>query len=136
MSFKQSYEQELQHIRTTAKEYAEKNPSIAPFLGNQSNDQDVERLIEAFAFTTAKLQARIDDGIPELSQDIIRTTWPQMLDPITSKSIVQFSFNKSMKDAFHHIPINQEITCKKNDQIIGFNTIYPLTLCAIDLVNG
>ena len=62
MSFKEVYEKELIHIRNTAKEYAKNFPNIAPFLENHSQDQDVERLIESFAFLTAKVQKRLDDG--------------------------------------------------------------------------
>lgn len=143
MSFQDVYEKELIHIRNTAKEYAKNFPNIAPFLENHSQDQDVERMIEAFAFLTAKVQKRIDDGIPELSQNILQTIWPKFLQPYPSVSILKFGLNDKPKEDKVTMPAGKLISGKYKDANLSFQTfrdvdIYPINLVGVksDLYNN
>ncbi|AIT08796.1 hypothetical protein LO80_01595 [Candidatus Francisella endociliophora] len=143
MSFQDVYEKELIHIRNTAKEYAKNFPNIAPFLENHSQDQDVERMIEAFAFLTAKVQKRIDDGIPELSQNILQTIWPKFLQPYPSVSILKFGLNDKPKEDKMTMPAGKLISGKYKEANLSFRTftdvdIYPINLVGVksDLYNN
>ncbi len=133
MSFQQSYETELRHIRETAKDYAKLHPSVAPFLENWSNDQDVERLIEAFAFLTAKVQKRIEDGIPEIGQNILRMVWPNALSPMPSHSIVAFNVGSKLKTADYLIEKGHKLHCEKSGQNFSFETLHDVKLYPLEL---
>ncbi|AJI52975.1 type VI secretion system baseplate subunit TssF [Francisella philomiragia] len=143
MSFQDVYEKELIHIRNTAKEYAKSFPNIAPFLENHSQDQDVERLIEAFAFLTAKVQKRLDDGVPELSQNILQTIWPKFLQPYPSITVLKFGLNDKPKEEKLTIPKNKIISGKYKETDLSFRTfanvdIYPINLTKVssDIYNN
>ncbi len=82
---------ELAFLRDLGGEFAAENPNLAPFLGRESTDPDVERLLEGFAFLTSRLRQRLDDELPELSHSLLRVLWPQYLRPFPSASTVEFS---------------------------------------------
>lgn len=91
MSTQKYYEDELSYLHDLGDEFARENPSLAPFLSRQGNDPDVERLLEAFAFLTARLRQKLDDELPELSHSLVQVLWPQYLRPIPACAIVEFT---------------------------------------------
>mgnify|MGYP000564767922 CR=1 FL=1 len=61
------YLQELSHVRDSAAEFAARFPKVASRLGMDStevSDPYVERLLEGFAFLTARIQLRLNDDGP------------------------------------------------------------------------
>ncbi len=91
MSFNQYFHDELTSIRELGKEFAERNPRLAPFLAVEGQDPDVERLLEGFAFLTGRLRQKLDDELPELTHSLMALLWPQFLRPIPAMSIVRFT---------------------------------------------
>lgn len=91
MSFNRYFHDELTSIRELGKEFAERNPRLAPFLAVEGQDPDVERLLEGFAFLTGRLRQKLDDELPELTHSLMALLWPQFLRPIPAMSIVSFS---------------------------------------------
>ena len=89
-TFTNRYRDELAYLRQLGHEFAQANPDIAGFLSRSSNDPDVERLLEGFAFLTAKLQVRIDNELPEFASGLLSLVWPQYLRPIPPMTIMQF----------------------------------------------
>jgi type VI secretion system protein ImpG len=85
------YEQELDRLRTLAREFSKAHPSIAPMLGQPSSDPDVERLLEGVAFLTGILHQRLSDQFPEFIQEIARVLFSQFLRPVPSATILAFS---------------------------------------------
>lgn len=83
------FQDELRYLRKAGHAYSERFPKLASHLGRTSTDPDVERLIEAFAFLTARLRAKIDDQLPELTQSVMGLLSPQFLRPIPSFCILQ-----------------------------------------------
>ncbi|MGF6594982.1 type VI secretion system baseplate subunit TssF [Pseudomonas sp. 2835] len=90
MSLKQRFADELRYLRELGREFAEDNPQLAQFLGDQAGDPDVERLLEGFAFLTARLGMKIDDDLPELTHPLLQMLWPNYLRPLPSATIVRF----------------------------------------------
>lgn len=90
MSTQKYYQDELSYLRDLGDEFSRENPTLAPFISRQSNDPDVERLLEGFAFLTARLRQKLDDQLPELSHSLIQVLWPHYLRPIPACSIVEF----------------------------------------------
>lgn len=46
MSFNHYYQSELTALRQLGRRFSERNPALAPFLGQAGRDPDVERLLE------------------------------------------------------------------------------------------
>src|SRR5262249_19281925 len=89
------YESELNYFRRLGAEFAKDRPKIADrlFLNREtgeSEDPHVERLIEAFAFLTARIRLKLKDEFPELTEALLGTLYPHYLAPVPSMSIVQF----------------------------------------------
>lgn len=94
------YEQELYAIRHLALEFAQKRPKIAGRLLIEpetgiSGDPHVERLIEAFAFLTARIRLKLDDEFPELTDSLLEMLYPQYLAPVPSATVAQFEVDPS-----------------------------------------
>jgi type VI secretion system protein ImpG len=90
----QEYENELVAIRQLGREFARERPAIAERLQlsdhtGASQDPHVERLIEAFAFLTARLQVKLKDEFPELVDALLGMLYPHYLAPVPSMTIAQ-----------------------------------------------
>ena len=77
------YENELAAIRHMAKDFAREHPAVASRLilseeTGLSQDPHVERLIEAFAFLTARLQVKLKDEFPELVDSLLGMLYPAL----------------------------------------------------------
>ncbi|MCK5189543.1 MAG: type VI secretion system baseplate subunit TssF, partial [Methylococcales bacterium] len=87
------YQQELQFIREMGAEFAQHYPKIASALdlgGTECADPYVERLLESFAFLTARIQLKMDAEFPRFTQHLLEIVYPHYLAPLPSMTIVQF----------------------------------------------
>ncbi|RPH47975.1 MAG: type VI secretion system baseplate subunit TssF, partial [Planctomycetota bacterium] len=84
------YQDELAYLREMGLEFSKAHPEAAHFVGEASNDPDVERLMEGFAFLTARIRQKLDDEIPELTHSLVEMFWPHYLRPVPSMTVVQF----------------------------------------------
>lgn len=90
------YEQELDHLRKMAVQFAEKNPKVASRLvlePTKCEDPHVERLLEAFAFLAARVHLKIDDEFPEITEALLAVVYPQLTRPVPSMSIAEFELD-------------------------------------------
>lgn len=90
MSFNHYYQSELTALRQLGRRFAERNPALAPFLGQSGRDPDVERLLEGFAFLGGRLRQKLDDELPELTHSLMQLLWPNYLRPLPAFSMLQF----------------------------------------------
>lgn len=90
MSFNHYYQSELAELRQLGTRFAQRNPALAPFLGQGGQDPDVERLLEGFAFLTGRLRQKLDDELPELTHSLLNLLWPHYLRPLPSCAILEF----------------------------------------------
>ncbi|WDU64685.1 type VI secretion system baseplate subunit TssF [Pseudomonas poae] len=90
MSFNRYYQSELGALRQLGRRFSERNPALAPFLGEPGQDPDVERLLEGFAFLTGRLRQKLDDELPELTHSLMHLLWPNYMRPMPAFSILQF----------------------------------------------
>ncbi len=87
------YERELLFIREEAQQFAAQYPAAAGRLlleQNRSIDPHVERLVEAFALLTGRVQQKLDDEFPQLTDALLSVLYPHYLAPIPSLAIVRF----------------------------------------------
>ena len=97
---KEYFEAEMRLLRDSAQEFAEAYPEQAAMLNlNTVKDRDpyVERLLEGMAFLTAKIRERIDDGVPELSENLLDQINPALCRSYPSHTLVQFSPSRQSK---------------------------------------
>ncbi len=133
------YNRELEALRQLAAEFAEANPKIAGRLRlsrDGVDDPHVARLLEGVAFLGARVQHRLDDEFPELTDALLSTLYPHYLAPIPSVAIARFGADPSMPGPAH-FPAGLEIETEPvGRETCRFRTTSPLTLwpVAIDTV--
>ncbi|MFN0132034.1 MAG: type VI secretion system baseplate subunit TssF [Phycisphaerales bacterium] len=90
------YDRELEYLREVGGEFAREFPKIAGRLSlepagkDQCPDPYVERLLEGFAFLTARVQLKLDAEFPRFTQGLLEAVFPHYLAPTPSMAIVQF----------------------------------------------
>ncbi|MEM7755080.1 MAG: type VI secretion system baseplate subunit TssF [Planctomycetota bacterium] len=88
------YERELRYIRESAAEFAKDYPKIAGRLALdefECADPYVERLLEGFAFLTARVQLKLDAEFPRFTRHLLDSIFPQLLCPVPSMCVVTMS---------------------------------------------
>ncbi|MGE3852431.1 MAG: type VI secretion system baseplate subunit TssF [Planctomycetota bacterium] len=134
--FNKYYQDELIFMREMGREFSLAWPEAAPFLAEPGADPDVERMLEGFAFLTARIRQKLDDELPELTHALLEMFWPHYLRPIPSMTIVQFT--PTQPDLFR-IPRGTELESTPVDGTpCRFRTAYevplvPMTVGAIEL---
>lgn len=97
---KRYYERELLHIRESAGEFAREFPKIAERLSLNEfscGDPYVERLLEGFAFLTARVQLKLDAEFPRFTQHMLQSVYPHYLCPTPSMVVAQL--NPDLEDS-------------------------------------
>lgn len=87
------YEKELAFINQSAGEFARKHPAAASRLQLSSDAVDdplVGKLLSGFAYLNARVQQKLNDDFPELTDAILDTVYPHYLRPFPSACILQF----------------------------------------------
>ncbi|WP_095093020.1 type VI secretion system baseplate subunit TssF [Pseudomonas sp. Irchel 3A5] len=134
MSFNDYYQSELTALRQLGRTFAERNPALAPFLGQSGRDPDVERLLEGVAFLTGRLRQKLDDEWPELTHSLMQLLWPNYMRPLPSFSILQFDALQQTGPAMRverETPVDSKpvdgVTCR-------FRTCYVTDVLPLELV--
>jgi type VI secretion system protein ImpG len=86
------YNNELKFMQQMGAEFAHSFPKVAARLGienEQCADPYVERLLEGFAFLTARVQLKIEEEFPKFCQQILSMVYPDYLAPMPSMTVVQ-----------------------------------------------
>ncbi|MEO7701855.1 MAG: type VI secretion system baseplate subunit TssF [Opitutus sp.] len=89
------YNEELQFIREQSGEFAAAYPKIAGRLAldregkEMCADPFVERLLEGFAFLTARVRHKFDAEFPRFTQAMLETVYPHYLSPTPSMLVAR-----------------------------------------------
>jgi len=133
------YNRELSFIRQHAAEFAKAHPKIAGRLqlgADAANDPHVERLIEAFAYLSARIRHKIDDDFPEIAEALLGVLYPHYQLPIPSAAIVQFETDPGQGKLNSGLTIPRH-TCIETEPVQGepcrFRTCYPVELWPIEV---
>ena len=117
MSLKDRFSEELRYLHELGNDFAQDNPQLARLLGRGASDPDVERLMEAFAFLTAKLRVKLEDDLPELTHPMLQLLWPNYLRPLPSATIIQFTPRKQALSQPHRIPRGSRLFSRPVDGV-------------------
>jgi len=125
------YEKELAFIKQSAADFARQHPSVAESLklgGDSVDDPLVARLLSGFAFLNARIQQKLSDDFPELTDALLETLYPHYLRPIPSMTIVQFSPAEDL-DGKETVPSGTLLDTRAPDgQECRFTTSYPVEM--------
>jgi type VI secretion system protein ImpG len=87
------YNIELDFMREMGGEFARHFPKVAGRLGMEGlecADPYVERMLEGFAFLTARVHLKIEEEYPKFCQHLLEIVYPDYLAPLPSMTVVQF----------------------------------------------
>ncbi len=107
--FSKYYQSELSYLRELGREFAEANPSLAGLFAEQGGDPDVDRLLEGFAFLTARIRERIDDAVPEVIDALAEMIVPQYTRTLPAVSVVEFLPQQTALRGRHKLPAGTEV---------------------------
>lgn len=89
------YNRELAALRKLAGEFAQANQKAAGRLriatDGTVDDPHVERLLEGVAFLAGRVQQRLDDELPEITDALLELLSPHLLAPVPSMATVRLS---------------------------------------------
>jgi type VI secretion system protein ImpG len=120
-------------------QFAARYPKIASRLqldGNGSADPHVERLIESFAFLTARVQCSIDNDLPEITTALLGLLYPHFVEPVPPMSVAQFTADpeQGVPLSGYTLPRNTSLFADTmSGETCKFRTCYPVTLWPLEL---
>ncbi|HTJ29071.1 MAG TPA: type VI secretion system baseplate subunit TssF [Acidobacteriaceae bacterium] len=137
------YERELDYLRKSAAQFAEKHPKLASRLvlePTKCEDPHVERLLEGFAFLASRIHLKMDDEFPEITEGLLSVVYPQLTRPIPSMSVVEFQLDPEKGKLTSSLKIDRgtQLYSKPVQQVpCTFRTCYdtalwPLTVSAAE----
>ncbi|MGI4851445.1 MAG: type VI secretion system baseplate subunit TssF [Janthinobacterium lividum] len=138
-SFYDYYSRELMYLRQQGMQFAHKHPKVAQrldFTAQISSDPHVERLLESFAFMTARLQQDIDQQYPRLTNALLGILYPQFINPLPSLSIAEFTFSsqKGKLSDTHIVPRTTKLfVTNPEGETCRFQTCYDVALRPIEV---
>jgi len=133
------YEKELGFLRRYGREFAERYPKIAGRLqmsGETCEDPHVERMMESFAFHTARIDKKLEDDYPQLTESLFEVLYPHYLRPFPACSIAQFDAgsNAAQLSSPYLIARGTEVMTRPIKNIpCRFRTAYDVTLVPLRL---
>ncbi|MGE3540630.1 MAG: type VI secretion system baseplate subunit TssF [Candidatus Tectimicrobiota bacterium] len=133
------YKDELAYLRKMGAAFASRYPKVASRLElgpEECPDPHVERLLEAFAFLTARIQRNIDEAFPEITSALLNILYPHYLTPIPSMAIAHFAVDPTQgKLTTGHVIKPHTPLCAPSQQgpICRFRTCYPVTLWPVEI---
>jgi type VI secretion system protein ImpG len=134
------YNRELTFIRRLGAEFAAAHPKIAKRLrlspDDAADDPHVERMIEAFAYLTARVRTKLEDELPEITESLLNVLYPHYLAPVPSLAIAQFKLDPEQVQltSGYTIPRHTELETEPVQGVpCRFQTCYPVTLWPIEV---
>ena len=138
------YEAELRYLREMGTEFAQEFPKIAERLdlaNTEVVDPFVERLLEGFAFLTARIQLKMEAEFPTFTQSLLNMVYPHYAAPTPSMAIVRITANETLRStpAGVALPAGTELRSllgTEDQTNCVFRTAHTVHLLPIDLTEA
>src|SRR5215212_837345 len=136
------YLEELSYLREMGGQFARSYPKVASRLELQSGecpDPHVERLIESFAFLTARIQSDLDADFPEVAAELLDVLYPHYLRPVPSMAVARFDFDplRAKLTTGFEIPKHSMLfTTADQGAVCRMRTAYPVTLWPVQVTRA
>jgi type VI secretion system protein ImpG len=133
------YAAEMRYLREAGKAFAQAHPDQAALL-NLDNvghpDPMVERLLEGFAFLMGKLQQKLDDDVPELTENLVGLLWPHYLRMIPALTVMVFRTSRGVLQQAEQLPAGTSLlssTLGETASVCQYRTTRDLQLLPLQL---
>ncbi len=138
------YEAELEFLRGMGTEFAAEFPKIAARLdlaNTEVADPYVERLLEGFAFLTARIQLKMEAEFPTFTQSLLQMVYPHYLAPTPSMAIVRITPDAALKGSPQGVDLPAGLELRSllgtEDQTnCEFRTAHAVRLLPIDVTEA
>lgn len=134
MNTNKYFQDELSYLKESGHEFSKHHPQLTQFLSESTNDPDVERLLEGFAFLSGRLRQKLDDELPELTQSLMTLLWPHYTRSIPSMCITELTPHAGSVTEKTTVKLGAEMG---SEQVEGtqcvFNTCYDVDLFPIEI---
>src|SRR5690242_15041480 len=97
------FNQEMAYLRQAGADFSKKYPKIAGQLklnAQGSADPQIGLLLESFALLNARIQTKLDDSFPELTETLFNILYPHYQAPIPAMSVLQFQAAENLSASF------------------------------------
>lgn len=139
------FQREMSYLRSEGAQFAQSYPKVArrlDFNNVEAADPHVERLLQSFAFLTARLQRDVEDLFPRISTALLNAIYPQFLAPLPSFTIAKFDLNDDKGKLTARFPLQKgtDLFARASDgevcrfQVGAETDIYPLVITNCDLI--
>ncbi|MGH9466908.1 MAG: type VI secretion system baseplate subunit TssF [Terriglobales bacterium] len=136
------YRAELDYLRRAGGAFAAAYPNAAARIelsGEESPDPHVERLLESFAFLTARIQHRLDAQFPEITTALLAQLAPHLVHPVPPMAVAQFEPDPAqgkLHDGYL-IPRESKLFAQTEEGLTcRFRTCYPVTLWPVEITEA
>ena len=139
--FLRYYLDEIGHLRRMGREFGRQYPKVAARLelaDGVSSDPHVDRLIESFAFLTARLERRLDLDLPETSATLLGALYPNLVNPVPPLTIARFQVDptQGQMTTARVIPRHTKLFAQSRDKsVCRFRTAYPVDLWPLEITD-
>jgi type VI secretion system protein ImpG len=141
------YRRELSYLRESGDDFSKRYPKVAnrlSFSGIESKDPHTERLLESFAFLTARIQREIDREFPSTTNAILENLSPNLTQTIPSIGVVQMSLDPTQGKVMSGIRVQKGTALQTppiSGQICRFQTswdtdLWPLLISSTHVENS
>lgn len=138
------YQRELSFLNKMGKEFSEAHPKIASRLRlgpNLSDDPHVARMMEGFAYLSARVRHKLEDEFPEITEAMLGVLYPHYLAPIPSLAIIELALDRSQSELVngYAVPRGQLIESEPSQnegEPCRFRTCYDTHLWPLAVANA
>jgi type VI secretion system protein ImpG len=136
------YQRELDYLKRNAGAFAEAYPRYAARLKisrDAIEDPHVSRLVESVAFLNGRLRHKLDEEYSELSDALLLTLYPHLIQPLPSLMVVKLEPGADMAEAVT-VPAGTTVTTEPIDgvacryRLCGDTRLLPLRLAEASMV--
>ncbi|MCR4942011.1 MAG: type VI secretion system baseplate subunit TssF [Campylobacter sp.] len=130
------FRKELGYLNDMRDIFTKRYPKIAPFLSQDSNDPDVEKIIENLALLTSRIRQELDENIPSIADSLVNILVPNYMNQFPSFCIQEFAFKNPDSNQSTLIPKGTEVYGLLDNGIkCIFKTIYDVFVHPIAITN-
>lgn len=123
----QYFQDEINYLRSLAKEFSNKHPTHASMFSTGAKDPDIDRLVESFAYLTARLHERLDNQYTQVAESYLSVLCPQLLRPIPSIAFIEISADRLQLKKSQVLKKGVQMHSRENlNPRIYFQTCLPL----------
>ncbi len=135
------YQKELDYLLDMGAQFQSKYSGVSAHLQVdrlRDDDPHVARLLEGFAFLTARIRAKLEDEFPEITDAFLEILYPHLLRPFPSASVAQFARRPFVQptQGVEVIEAGTLLRARHPDyRHCRFRTIYPVPLWPLDIIS-